>query len=147
MMMQRLIMTQVDDLEMDNGPIFIIHNRMRINTLYLPGFSHRLCGSRARPAVDLAATPLDGLAGVVARFIPAAVFAGVGQRRRVFTPWVTFCAFLGQRAKGQRAKGVTTSQRGQRAKGVRPLDARFGLEARADGLKAAGYGKKAEDSV
>ena len=69
---------------------------MRINTLYLPGFSHRLCGSRARAVVDLTAPPLDGLAAVVARFIPTSVFAGAGQRLRVFTPWVTFCAFLGQ---------------------------------------------------
>ena len=89
-------MTQVDDLEMDHWALIIIHNPMCINTLHLPGFSHRLCGSRTRPAVDLAATPLDGLAGVVARFIPAAVFTGVGERQRVFTPWVTFCAFLGQ---------------------------------------------------
>jgi hypothetical protein len=69
---------------------------MRINTLYLPGFSHRLCGRRARPAVAPVPPPLDGLAGVVARFIPASIFAGVGERQRIFTPWVTFCAFLGQ---------------------------------------------------
>lgn len=70
---------------------------MLISTLYLPGFSHRLCGRRAAaPAADLAAAPLDGLAAVVARFIPATVFAGVGERQRVFTAWVTFCAFLGQ---------------------------------------------------
>ena len=70
---------------------------MRINTLYLPGFSHRLCGRRAtEPVAGLAAARLDGLASVVARFIPAAVFEGVGQRDRIFTPWVTFCAFLGQ---------------------------------------------------
>src|SRR5690554_5608202 len=96
MMRQGVPIAQVNDYELDSEMIFIIHNLMRINTLYLPGFSHRLCGSRARPALDLAVTPLDGLAGVVARFIPAAVFAGVGQRQRIFTPWVTFCAFLGQ---------------------------------------------------
>jgi hypothetical protein len=43
------------------------------------------------------APKLDGLAAVVARFIPAKVFAvEAGQRDRIFTPWVTFCAFLGQ---------------------------------------------------
>lgn len=40
---------------------------------------------------------LDGLAALVARFIPARTLVpGVGQRERVFTPWITFIAFLGQ---------------------------------------------------
>jgi hypothetical protein len=69
-------------------------------TMYLPGFSHRLCGRR--PAKEAAvvrrhANRLDGLAALVARFVPPEVFAvGAGQRERVFTPWVTFVAFLGQ---------------------------------------------------
>jgi hypothetical protein len=42
-------------------------------------------------------TALDGLAALVARFVPADAFASqAGQRERVFTPWVTFVAFLGQ---------------------------------------------------
>jgi len=72
---------------------------MRNNTLYLPGFSQRLCGRRQRSGTQrllAQASKLDGLAAVVARFIPEGVFAGIGQRNRVFTPWVTFCAFLGQ---------------------------------------------------
>ena len=72
---------------------------MKINTLYLPGFSHRLCGSRRRRlAGQLAnrALKLDGLAALVSRFIPASLFEGVGKRDRVFTPWITFCAFFGQ---------------------------------------------------
>jgi hypothetical protein len=44
----------------------------------------------------LAAAPLDGLAEVIARFVPAAIFTGANQRDRVFTPWVSFCAFIGQ---------------------------------------------------
>jgi hypothetical protein len=70
------------------------------NTLYLSGFSHRLCGRRCQPAANTLAgqaAKLDGLAAVVARFIPATLFAVVvGQRDRSFSPWVTFCAFLGQ---------------------------------------------------
>ena len=72
---------------------------MRINTLYLPGFSHRLCGRRGRTAAQTLAGQagqLDGLAALVARFIPGGLFAGAGQRDRSFTPWITFCAFLGQ---------------------------------------------------
>jgi hypothetical protein len=72
---------------------------MKINTLYLPGFSHRLCGgSVGRQAERLAgkALKLDGLAAVVSRFVPAKLFDGAGERERVFTPWITFCAFLGQ---------------------------------------------------
>ena len=43
------------------------------------------------------ARSLDGLAALVARFIPGGLFDNpAGKRDRVFTPWVTFCAFLGQ---------------------------------------------------
>ena len=72
---------------------------MKINTLYLPGFSRRLCGRRClEGAKRLAgqAPKLDGLAVVIARFVPACVFADVGERDRTYTPWITFCAFLGQ---------------------------------------------------
>lgn len=72
---------------------------MKINTLYLTGFSHRLCGRRADSSaskLSSRALKLDGLAAVVAKFIPVATFAQVGQRDRTFTPWITFCAFLGQ---------------------------------------------------
>lgn len=69
-------------------------------TLYLPGFSHRLNGRRAQlEATRLRdqSTALDGLAALVARFIPAELFAAAaGQRERVYTPWVTFVSFLGQ---------------------------------------------------
>ncbi len=74
--------------------------RMANPTPYLPGFSHRLCGRRAISAaerINAQAISLDGLAALVARFIPAEVLAPAdGQRERVFTPWVTFIAFLGQ---------------------------------------------------
>lgn len=69
------------------------------NTFYLPGFSHRLCGRRSQESAgDLAgqALKLDGLAALVARFVPARLFVEGGKRDRVFTPWITFCAFLGQ---------------------------------------------------
>lgn len=67
--------------------------------MFLPGFSHRLCGRRAAAAdtVRGRANQLDGLAALVARFSPAEVFTpGEGQRERIYTPWVTFIAFLGQ---------------------------------------------------
>jgi hypothetical protein len=44
-----------------------------------------------------AATTLDGLAEVAARFLPAELFDPEGgQRERLFPPWVTFIAFLSQ---------------------------------------------------
>lgn len=70
-----------------------------VNTFYLPGFSHRLCGRRSRASAGVLAEralKLDGLAALVARFVPAKLFSGVGQRDRIFTPWITFCAFFGQ---------------------------------------------------
>lgn len=70
---------------------------MRINTLFLPGFSQRLMGSRLRGiAGQLTQESLDGLALVTARFIPERWFSQESERKRVYTPYVTFCAFLGQ---------------------------------------------------
>src|ERR1043166_3403804 len=69
-------------------------------TMFLPGFSHQLAGrpsGLATTEVQRRAERLDGLAALVARFIPKEVFAlGEGARERIFTPWVTFVAFLGQ---------------------------------------------------
>lgn len=69
-------------------------------TMYLPGFSHHLVGRRAGSetnAIRQGADRLDGLAALVARFVPREVFAAAdGQRERIYTPWVTFIAFLGQ---------------------------------------------------
>lgn len=70
-------------------------------TVYLPGFSHHLCGRRSPPAavanVQRQTRRLDGLARLVARFVPADLFLpSEGQRQRIYTPWVTFIAFLGQ---------------------------------------------------
>ncbi len=66
--------------------------------MYLPGFSHRLYGRRAvATSVGTQAQALDGLAALVARFVPVGLFAvREEQRERVFTPWVSFIAFLGQ---------------------------------------------------
>ncbi len=67
------------------------------NTLFLPGFSRSLMGSRASaPTRQLAGESLDGLATLITRFIPQRCFAQEGKRQRVYTPFVTFCAFLGQ---------------------------------------------------
>ncbi len=83
-----------------SGIVFACWIRMKNPTRYLPGFSHRLCGRRCGPqAAGLRAhcDHLDGLATLVARFIPPALFAcASGQRERVFSPWVTFIAFFGQ---------------------------------------------------
>src|SRR5579884_779455 len=67
-------------------------------TLYLPGFSHLLHGSRRlTQRLVQQGNHLDGLAALVARFVPRELFDPTeGQRRRIFTPWVTFVAFLGQ---------------------------------------------------
>ena len=73
---------------------------MKINTLYLSGFSSRLFGRQGEAeakALRTKARSLDGLAGLVSRFIPAGLFAArPNTRERIYTPWVTFCAFLGQ---------------------------------------------------
>jgi len=76
----------------------LLCNSMIGNTFYLPGFSHLLNGSRPK-AQRLAreTNALDGLATLVGRFIPAELFEPRdGQRDRVYRPWVTFIAFLGQ---------------------------------------------------
>lgn len=76
----------------------LLHNSMIGKTLFLSGFSHLLNGSRPQ-AQKLAkeTNALDGLAALVSRFIPPEIFDPEdGQRRRVFAPWVTFIAFLGQ---------------------------------------------------
>jgi len=69
-------------------------------TGYLPGFSHQLFGRPSagpRRQLQQRAERLDGLCALVARFIPAECFGlAEGQRQRVYTPWVTFIAFLGQ---------------------------------------------------
>lgn len=69
-------------------------------TMYLPGFTHRLCGRAVRTETQVLQRNLrrlDGLAALVGRFLPKDVFSlGPGQRERVYTPWVTFVAFLGQ---------------------------------------------------
>lgn len=69
-------------------------------TMFLPGFSHQLAGRPRGTAADEVrrrADRLDGLAALVARFVPKEVFAPTeGARARVYTPWVTFVAFLGQ---------------------------------------------------
>jgi Transposase DDE domain len=73
---------------------------MANNTMYLPGFSHRLggrCTQSETGAIRRRANRLDGLAALVARFIPVeALELAEGQRARIYTPWVTFVAFLGQ---------------------------------------------------
>ena len=73
---------------------------MASTTPYLPGFAHQLCGGPTRSHAIRAAAraeSLDGLAALVAKFIPAELFTpGGGQRKRDFTAWVTFIAFLGQ---------------------------------------------------
>ena len=51
---------------------------METPTLFLPGFSPRLCGSRVRPAalrLGARSDKLDGLAAVKAKFIPMTTFA------------------------------------------------------------------------
>jgi len=67
---------------------------MKFSTPYLPGFSHRLCGRRAgavAATVGAHARRLDGLAALVAHFIPAATLATAAEQRdRIFNPWVTF---------------------------------------------------------
>ena len=76
----------------------LLRNSMVGITFYLPGFSHLLNGSRPK-AQKLAreTNALDGLATLVGRFIPAELFEPQdGQRNRVYPPWVTFIAFLGQ---------------------------------------------------
>jgi hypothetical protein len=47
--------------------------------------------------VQRRAERLDGLAALLERFIPRELFArATGKRERIYTPWVTLAAFLGQ---------------------------------------------------
>ena len=73
---------------------------MTNKTMYLPGFSGLMRRSRARDAareVMREAESIDGLAALVARFIPTELFKTKrGTRNRMFTAMVTFTAFLGQ---------------------------------------------------
>lgn len=69
-------------------------------TRFLPGLSSQIYGSKGTAEASKLrekAEKLDGLAAVVARFIPINIFKkSPAQRNRIYTPWVTFCAFLGQ---------------------------------------------------
>ena len=66
-------------------------------TLYLTGFSHRFLGGRAaRAAERQACGRFDGFAKLAGRFLPRRALDGAKHRERVYTPWVTFCAFLSQ---------------------------------------------------
>jgi hypothetical protein len=73
---------------------------MKIKTLYLPGFSHYLCGRRAKSTAESltsAAIELGGLATLGGKFLPSSLFTkNHGQRDRLFTSGVTFWAFLAQ---------------------------------------------------
>jgi hypothetical protein len=73
---------------------------LRIKTLYLPGFSHYLNGSRSRKAAQTlakAGTQMGGLSEIGGRFLPDDMLSTPkGCRERVFTTWVTFWAFLSQ---------------------------------------------------
>jgi hypothetical protein len=99
---------------------------MAISNLYLPGFSHRLCGSAAggqARRLRQQADKLSGLAALVARFVPVDLFAPeVGQRERVFTPWVTFTAFLGQvLSRGSACRETVRRVQGWCIAGGRPV--------------------------
>jgi len=73
---------------------------MTNKTMYLPGFSGLMRKSRALDTakdVMREAESIDGLAALVARFIPTELFkTKQGSRDRMFTAMVTFTAFLGQ---------------------------------------------------
>jgi len=73
---------------------------MQTKTMYLPGFANLMRPSRAKTEavqVMAEASSIDGLAALVARFIPTELFkTAAGQRNRLFTAMVTFTAFLGQ---------------------------------------------------
>jgi Transposase DDE domain len=72
---------------------------MSNQTSYLPGFSHHLMGRTGQKETKRLRTQSDslsGLAALVARFVPDQIFAGAGERDRIYTPWVTFVSFLGQ---------------------------------------------------
>ncbi|RRJ97241.1 IS4 family transposase [Opitutaceae bacterium TAV4] len=73
---------------------------MKIKMLYLPGFSHHLCGSRSRKAavtLSSSAGQLGGLSEVGGRFLsPDVLSTGHGCRERVFSARMTFWTFLSQ---------------------------------------------------
>jgi hypothetical protein len=78
---------------------------MKPNTLYLPGFSHRLCGRRQTGMAERLAShalKLDGLAALVARFVPASMFEGGGNAEGVRPCFVG----LAGNAEGGSKKGV-----------------------------------------
>lgn len=87
---------------------------MAYKTRFLPGFSTRLCGSNAISAASklhAEAQQLYGLAAIIARYIPVDIFSLTeGNRDRIYTPWITFCAFLGQVL--QRGASCQTAVRG-----------------------------------
>ena len=73
---------------------------MAIRQLYLDGFSHHLCGSRARSAsgsLAEVAGDLGGLSKMTGRFFPEKLLANPAKNRsRDFPVLVTFWAFLSQ---------------------------------------------------
>jgi hypothetical protein len=73
---------------------------MTFNTLWLQGFSSRLCGRRAVSAAEKLgkmAEELSDLARLARPFIPASLLAKEPKGRdRIFTPGLTFWAFLSQ---------------------------------------------------
>ena len=71
---------------------------MALRSLYLPGFNHLLNGSQSKcQQLTKTTSSLDGLASLVARFLPAGLFdLQDGRRKRLYPAWVVFIAFLGQ---------------------------------------------------
>jgi Transposase DDE domain len=72
---------------------------MKLNTLSLPGFARYLHARQNKCTAETMikkAQKLDGLAALVGRFIPMEQFTIEGERKRMFTPMITFTAFLGQ---------------------------------------------------
>ena len=93
-------------------------------TPFLPGFdkNRSVRGAGIRTARTRAcSTQLDGLATLVARFIPADTFGPeAGRRQRVYTSWVTFIAFLGQVL----SRGSTCREAVRRIQAWRAMDKR-----------------------
>ena len=73
---------------------------MPVRALYLPGFSHRLSGSRTKSAANAlggSAEHLGGLAALCESFIPAGLLTGESKTRsRCYPLSVVFWAFLSQ---------------------------------------------------
>jgi len=113
---------------------------MKFNTLYLPGFSHRLLGGRAARAVaSLSCQRLDGFSRVAAKFIARGLLDGSGER--VFSPWVTFCAFLGQVLQRdcacREAVNRVQAWRSARSRAVPSTNTRGGIAGREPGSGSA----------